>query len=157
MIENIIGWALLLVFPIIAIGSVVYAARYYKKIRKEIAEREEQQKREREENLRKLRAAKAESWNKLRTGATHVGDSTYYFDANKMKTTVTEQATGKRVSYVHTKDDGPDLLTTMIVADMLNNNKSSSSGSVSWSNDVPSIDTSSSWDSGSSDTGSSWD
>lgn len=37
------------------------------------------------------------------------------------------------------KDWSPDMLTTMIIADMLTHNKSSSAGSVTWDNDTPTI------------------
>lgn len=152
--ENIIGWTLMVMIPATLMLLGYYIVKSYRKYRLRKVEAERKHK----EYLAQLKKERENSWKQLRQGATHVGNTRYDFNTDQSRTTVTNQSTGQRVSYVHTNNDTPDLLTTLIVADLLNNNKSSSSGSVSWSNDIPSIDTSSSWDSGSSsDSSSTWD
>lgn len=181
--ENLLGWLLLVMMVAIPALLVFGAVKLYKrqKLKREKAEIA------RADALAKLKTEREESWKRMKSGATHVGKTTYDYNLNKSRTTVTEKDTGKRVSYVHENDSGPDLLTTMIVADMLFNHKDSSAGTVKWDNDVPSItpkyesssssswglddddsrksasssfsssDSSSSWDSSSSDSGPSSD
>jgi hypothetical protein len=158
--ENIIGWLLILLIPVAITFVLVWGIKRIK--------RRQLEKLQKVQDDLDRKAKEREAWRQKLRGATHVGKTTYDFNADKNRTVVKNQVTGSTVSYVHTRDDGPDILTTMIVADLLNNSKSSSSGSVSWSNDIPSVDTddkksswssdigSSSWDSGPSSS-SSWD
>lgn len=140
--ENAIGW-ILVVLLIAAPAFIIYTGvKMYKRHKQKAAE--EQQRRE--ESLFRLKKEREASWNRMKSGATHVGKTQYDFNANQSRTTVTEKDTGRRMSYVHENDSGPDLLTTMIVADMLFNHKESSAGTVSWKDYVPSVTTSSSDD-----------
>jgi len=131
--ENILGWILvgtLIALPVLVIWAGV---KLYKRTKLKQAE-----------DIRSRAERKAEAdkwWKEKQTGATHVGKTKYDYITDTQKTTVTEKATGKHISYVHERDDGPDLLTTMIVADLLFNHKDSSAGTVSWKNDVPSVST----------------
>lgn len=144
--ENIIGWALMILIPAFIVGLVVYSRMTYKRYK---IKREEEERLAFEAKIEAKRKD-AEYWKNRTKGATHVGRTKYDFNTNTHTTTVTNTATNNRVSYVHMKDDGPDILTTLIVADLLSSNKDSSSGSVSWNNDVPSIDSTSYSDTSSS-------
>lgn len=137
--ENVIGWLLVVMLVAVPALLVYGVVKLYSKHRKAVAEAD----RRREEALAQLKKSREETWNRMSKGATHVGKTQYDYIADQKRTTVTEKATGRQMSYVHQNDDGPDLLTTMIVADMLLNHKDSSSGTVSWKNDVPSVSTSS--------------
>ncbi len=131
--ENILGW--ILVGALIALPVLVGWAgvKLYNRIKL---------KQEQEAQARAQRKVAADNWWKEKQkGATHVGKTKYDYITDTKKTVVTEKSTGRQISYVHERDDGPDLLTTMIVADMLLNHKDSSAGTVSWKNDVPSIST----------------
>jgi hypothetical protein len=131
MMEDLIGWlliALVIVLPVLFVYSGIKLYRKHKIKQQQEYELQEQ----------KIKEAK-EAWQKKYTGATHVGKTTYDYNADKSRTVVTERATGQQMSYVHTNDSGPDLLTTMIVADMLLKNKESSAGTVSWKDDTPSV------------------
>jgi hypothetical protein len=131
MIENILGWSLLIAVPAIIIFGIVKARRAYEQYTL---------KRDQEETARAEKKAKAaRDWQKAYTGATHVGRTSYDYTTDRTRTTVKERETGREMSYVHTNDSGPDLLTTMLVADMLFKNKDSSAGTVSWKGDVPSV------------------
>ncbi len=159
--ENFIGWMLILLIPVVTVFVVVRGIKYFKLRR----ERKAQKIREELEQAKARDKQVKEEWRQKLRGATHIGRTTYDYNADKSRTVVKNQATGSTVSYVHTRDDGPDILTTMIVADLLSSNKSSSSGTVNWNNDVPSVEpeerkSSSSWSSSSSDdigSSSSWD
>ena len=136
--ENAIGW-LLAVLLIAAPVFIIYAGvKLYKKQKQKAAEEQQRH----EEALANIKKEREASYARAYSGATHVGKTTYDYNLNTSRTTVTEKDTGRRVSYVHENDNGPDLLTTMIVADMLFNHKESSSGSVTWNNDIPSVSTS---------------
>jgi len=154
--ENIIGWLLILLIPVAITFVLVWGIKRIK--------RRQLEKLQKVQDDLDRKAKEKEAWRQKLRGATHIGKTTYDYNAGVDRTVVKNQATGSTVSYVHTRDDGPDILTTMIVADLLNNHKSSSSGTVSWNNDVPSVDTddkksSSSWISSSDDisSSSSWD
>lgn len=134
--EDILGWVIVLAAIVIPVIAIYNGIKLYQRHRAE-ATRLEQQREER------IKQAKDE-WKKKYTGATHVGKTQYDYIADQKRTTVTEKATGKQMTYVHQNDSGPDLLTTMIVADMLLNHKDSSAGTVKWDNDIPSVSTSSS-------------
>lgn len=169
--EDLLGWLLLAVVLAVPVLLIYGSVKLYKRNKL----KREQEELRHAESLRKLRKEREESWDRMKSGSTHVGKTTYDYNMNKSRTTVTEKDTGKRMTYVHENDSGPDLLTTMIVADMLLNNKDSSSGRVKWDSDVPSVtetksSSSSSWgldddDSrksasssfSSSDSSSSWD
>ena len=144
--ENIIGWALMILIPTFIVGLIVYAKMAYKRYK---IKREEEDRLAFEAKIAAKRK-EAEYWKNRTKGATHVGRTKYDFDTDSLRTTVTNTATNNRVSYVHMKDDGPDILTTLIVADLLSSNKNSSSGTVSWDNDIPSIDSTSYSDTSSS-------
>lgn len=140
--EDTVAYFLIASLVVLFVWLPYSAYKLIKRSKQKAIEAEKQ----REEALRTLKVEREASWNCLKSGATHVGKTQYDYNMNKTRTTVTEKDTGKRVSYVHENDSGPDLLTTMIVADMLLNNKDSSSGRVKWDNDVPSVTTSSSDD-----------
>ncbi len=131
--ENLLGWILMVALVALPVLFVWVGIKLYKRTKL---------KQEQEAQARAERKIAADNWWKEKhAGATHVGKTKYDYITDTSKTTVTERATGKNISYVHTKDDSPDLLTTLIVADMLFNHKDSSSGTVSWKNDVPSVST----------------
>ena len=131
--ENAIGW-ILAVLLIAAPAAVIYfGIKLYRRTKLKQAQEDAA----REERIKEAK----ESWKKKYDGATHVGKTQYDYITDTKRTTVTERATGQQMSYVHTNDSGPDLLTTMIVADMLFNHKNSSSGTVSWKDDVPTVTT----------------
>lgn len=133
--ENLLGW-LVLVFIVVSPAFAIYIGiRQYKRYKVNKAEAERLQK----EAVHKRNKEKQESWDRMKSGATHIGKTTYDFNLNASRTTVTDRKTKQHVSYVHENDSGPDLLTTMIVADLLLNNKDSSSGTVSWKDSIPSI------------------
>ncbi len=131
--ENILGWILVGVLIALPVLFVWAGVKLYKRTKL---------KQEQEVQARAERKVAADNWWKEKQrGATHVGKTKYDYITDTNRTTVTEKSTGKHVSYVHERDDGPDLLTTMIVADMLFNHKDTSSGTVSWKNDVPTVTT----------------
>lgn len=140
--EDIVAYFLMASLAVLFI-YVPYSA--YKFIKSSRQRAEEAQQRH-TEALASLKREREASWNRMKSGATHVGKTQYDYISDQKRTTVTEKATGRRMSYVHENDSGPDLLTTMIVADMLFNHKDSSAGTVKWDNDVPSVTTSSSND-----------
>lgn len=144
--EDVIAYAVIVALVALSVLAVYKGVSMYKKRKQELAEKLAK----RQEILTDLKKDREATWQKLRSGATHVGKTTYDYNADKSRTTVTERDTGKRVSYVHENDSGPDLLTTMIVADMLLNQKESSAGTVSWKDDVPSVKSTSSSSSSSS-------
>lgn len=129
--ENILGWILvcaLIALPVLVVWAGV---KLYKRIKL---------KQEQEAQARAQRKVDVDNWWKERqAGATHVGKTKYDYVTDTTKTTVTDRRTGQNMSYVHETNGSPDLLTTMIVADMLFNHKDSSSGTVSWKNDVPTV------------------
>lgn len=137
--EDIVAYFLMVSLAVLFVYVPYSAYRFIKRSR----QRAEEQQRLREEALAQLKKEREASWDRMSKGATHVGKTQYDYIADQKRTTVTEKATGKQMSYIHHNEDGPDLLTTMIVADMLLNHKDSSSGTVSWKNDVPSVSTSS--------------
>lgn len=162
--ENLIGWAIILSIPVVITLVLVWGI-------KRIQRRQLEKLQKIQDDLNRKQKER-EEWNKRVSGATHVGRTRYDYNADKYKTTVTNRATGNNVSYVHMRDDGPDILTTMIVADLLSSNKESTSGTVSWKDDTPTVSrddddsrkssswgsdigSSSSWDSSSSDSSSS--
>lgn len=156
--ENVIGWLIVLLIPIVITFVLVWGI-------KRIQRRQLEKLQKVQDQLNRKEQIKQEWRQKLR-GATHVGNTKYDYHTDTSKTVVKNQATGSTVSYVHTRDDGPDILTTLIVADLLSSNKSSASGTVNWNNDIPSVEpeerksSSSSWSSSSSDdigSSSSWD
>lgn len=131
MIENILGWSLVIAIPALVVFGIYKAQRAYKRY----TERKAQ-----EAIAKAERSAKAaREWQQKLQGATHVGKTTYDYIGDQHRTIVTEKATGRQMSYVHTNDSGPDLLTTMIVANMLLNNKDSSAGTVDWKDNVPTV------------------
>lgn len=131
MIENILGWSLLIAVPAIIIFGIVKARRAYERYTL---------KRDQEETARAEKKAKeARDWQKAYTGATHVGKTTYDYNTNMSRTTVTERDTGRKMSYVHENSSGPDLLTTAIIANMILNNKDSSASTVDWKDNVPTV------------------
>lgn len=137
--ENILGWILVVALVTLPVLFVWVGVNLYKRTKLKQAQRAQ------ERADRKV--AVDNWWKEKHQGATHVGKTKYDYITDTSKTTVTERATGKNISYVHTKDDSPDLLTTLIVADMLLNHKDSSAGTVSWKNEVPTVKetSSSSW------------
>ncbi len=137
--ENVIGWLLVVMLVAVPALLIYGVVKLYSKHRKAVAEADQR----REEALATLKKERQASWDRMSKGATHVGKTQYDYIADQKRTTVTEKATGRQMSYVHHNEDGPDLLTTMIVADMLLNHKDTSSGTVSWKDDVPSVSTSS--------------
>lgn len=137
--ENLIGWMLLVAIVFIP-GLVIYTGyKLYKKRKQET----EEANLKREKILAELKREREATWERMRKGSTHIGKTTYDYNLDRSRTTVTEKDTGRKISYIHENDSGPDLLTTMIVANMLLNNKDSSAGTVEWKNDVPSVTTSS--------------
>ena len=137
--ENVIGWLLAILLVAVPALLIYGIVKFYRKHKIAAAEAE----RRREEALATLKKERKATWDRMSKGATHVGKTQYDYIADQKRTTVTEKATGRQMSYVHHNEDGPDLLTTMIVADMLLNHKDTSSGTVSWKDDVPSVSTSS--------------
>ena len=137
MIENILGWLIILAFPIGIVFGIVKARRAYERY----TLKRDQEETKRAEAIAKYQREQVASWTKRKESATHVGKTTYDYNLDKSRTTVTDRETKRQVSYVHETNGSPDLLTTLIVADMLFNNKESSAGTVSWKDDVPSIDT----------------
>lgn len=133
--ENFIGWIIVAFIVVSPMFAIYIGVRQYRKYRTEKAEYEKKQ----QEAIFQKNKEQAETWKSLKSGATHVGRTTYDYNLGTNRTTVTDRTTKRNISYVHENDSGPDLLTTMIVADMLLNNKNSSSGTVSWKDDIPSI------------------
>ncbi len=129
--ENILGWILVCALIALPVLFVWAGVKLYKRTKLK------QEQRTREHAERKVAADNW--WKEKQKGATHVGKTKYDYITDTKRTTVTEKETGKQISYVHERDDGPDLLTTMIVADLLFNNKDSSSGKVSWKGDTPTV------------------
>ena len=144
--ENLLGWFLIPLVVLLPVFAVYTGIKLYRKRVEKIAEQE----RLREESLRKLKKEREDSWARAKSGATHVGKTTYDYNLDRSRTTVTERDTGRRMSYVHENDSGPDLLTTALIANMLFNNKESSAGTVSWKDDVPTVTETSSSSSSSS-------
>lgn len=143
--ENVIGWILVVALVALPVLFIWAGVKLYKRTKI---------KQEQAEQARKDRKAEADKWWKERqTGATHVGKTKYDYVTDTTKTTVTDKRTGQNMSYVHETNGSPDLLTTMVIADMLFNNKDSSSGRVKWDNDVPSVTETSSRSSSSSSWG----
>ncbi len=129
--ENLIGWLLMVVLVAVPVLTIWAGIKLYKRTKLKQAQ---------EIKARAERKAEADKWWKEKhTGATHVGKTSYDYITDTTKTTVTDRRTGQNMSYVHETNGSPDLLTTMIVADMLFNNKDSSSGTVSWKDDVPTV------------------
>ena len=137
--EDIVAYFLMASLAVLFIYIPYSAYKFIKRSK----QRAEEAQRQHEEHLATLKKERQASWDRMSKGATHVGKTQYDYIADQKRTTVTEKATGRQMSYVHHNEDGPDLLTTMIVADMLLNHKDTSSGTVSWKNDVPSVSTSS--------------
>lgn len=129
--ENILGWVLILALIAVPVLIVRVAVKLFKK-HVEARKQEEQDRIERKQKA-------TEQWRKQYAGATHVGKTTYDYNADMSRTTVTERDTGRRMSYVHENSSGPDLLTTAIIANMILNNKDSSAGTVDWKDNVPSV------------------
>jgi len=135
MFEDAVGWLLMVATPVLVIGAGYWTL-------KKIQKKKLQAKLQREqalEQLRQEREASKARWKERLNGATHVGKTTYDYNADVHRTTVTERGTNNSISYVHTNDTGPDLLTTMIVAELLKSKSDTASGSVSWDNDVPKV------------------
>lgn len=151
MIENIIGWALILLLPALAVYIVVRMRRRLEKIRQErheaemrIIEERAKQARERERQRAKERAEFEARLNGIGVKA----KSTFDPVTNTVKTTVKDTKTGKTVnsatpthtpSATQSVNDWMDPLTTLILADMITNNKDTVAGTVTWKDDVPTI------------------
>lgn len=133
--EDIIAYFLIVALIVVPVFVVYGAVKFFKK---RIEERKLEEARRKEE-LEQRRIAREEAWDRMHKGSTHVGSTKYDYVADQNRTTVTEKDTGRRVSYVHETNGSPDLLTTMIVADMLTNHKDSSAGTVKWKDDVPTV------------------
>jgi len=150
MIENIIGWSLILLLPALAIFVAIKLRRRLKKItqaryeaEQRLAEELVRQARERE----RKRVKEREEWQARLDGAGVKAKTTYDFNSNTVRTAVTNKKT-KTTTYVDTpveRNTTPvnnwsnDLLTTMIITDMLSNHKDVSAGTVNWKDDTPTV------------------
>jgi hypothetical protein len=146
--ENLIGWLLLTLIPVASATGVFYIVRYRKRMVEQreaaeyaLAEERAKQARERE----RQRAKEREEWQARLDGKTV--KSTYDFNNNTVKTAVKDKKTNT-TSYVTTPVESvsspinnwsTDLLTTMVIADMLTNHKDVSAGTVSWKDDTPTV------------------
>lgn len=148
MIENIIGWSLIFVVPALAVYIALKLRRRLEKIKQDryeaemrLAEVRAEQARERE----RQRVKEREEWQARLDGAGVKAKSSYNFNTNSIDTAVQNKKTG-RTTYASTpvpsepvNNWSNDLLTTMIITDMLTNHKDVSAGTVSWKDDTPTI------------------
>jgi len=194
MIENIIGWSLILLVPVLAVYIAIKLRRRLEKIKQDRYEAEQRLAEERAKQARereKQRAKEREEFQARLDGKTV--SSKYDYNTNTVlakvhdkKTNTTTYKTVPAETLPPVDNWSNDLLTTMVIADMLSSHKDVSAGTVSWKDDTPTIketyskpstdfgfddsdsrksssssfsssDSSSSWDSSSSDSGPSSD
>jgi hypothetical protein len=149
--ENLIGWVLIVLVPVAIIYTALKIRRRLEKIKQDryeaeyrLAEERAKQARERE----RQRAKEREEWQARLDGAGVKAKTTYDFNSNTVRSAVTNKKT-KTTTYVDTPVErnttqpvnnwSTDLLTTMVIADMLTNHKDVSAGTVSWKDDTPTI------------------
>lgn len=145
--ENLIGWLLILMVPaVIAVGGI-YLYRAWKRDveRKEqeaIAQAEQRAKEYRERERQRIK--EREEWQARLDGKTV--SSKYDYNTNTVQAKVHDKKTNTTTySTVPTESLPPvnnwstDLLTTMIISDMLTNHKDVSAGTVKWKDDTPTI------------------
>lgn len=145
--ENVIGWLLIAMVPtVIAVGGI-YLFRAWKrdaerKEREAIAQAEQRAKEARERERQRLK--EREEWQARLDGKTV--SSKYDYNTNTIQAKVHDKKTNTTTySTVPTESLPPvnnwsnDLLTTMVIADLLTNHKDVSAGTVKWKDDTPTV------------------
>jgi len=165
--ENIIGWLLLTVIPAFIAVVAYYGVKHYKKRKQEELDQWLKDTDERARALREAERQRQRTLAKNYIAPTAKTKSTSYTSTARSSTATTTSTASQPAS-----DWSSDLLTTMIIADMLTNNKDTVAGTVTWKDDVPTIKETSSFSWGlddsdsrksasstfsSSDSSSSWD
>jgi hypothetical protein len=148
MLENILGWSVIVAFPVGVIFGLYKLIKYRKRIADEREAEEYAQALERAKQARereRQRAKEREEWQARLDGKSV--KSTYDFNNNTVKTAVKDKKTNT-TSYVTTPAESvsspinnwsTDLLTTMIITDLLTNHKDVSAGTVNWKDNTPTI------------------
>jgi len=145
--ENVIGWLLIAMVPtVIAVGGI-YLYRSWKRDaeRKEqeaIAQAEQRAKEARERERQRIK--EREEWQARLDGKTVSSKYDYNTDTvlakvHDKKTNTTTYKTVPAETIPPVNNWSNDLLTTMIISDMLTNHKDVSAGTVSWKDDTPTI------------------
>ena len=163
MVENVIGWALVVLIPL----SVVFVLY---KVKQHIKRQTEMKKQQRERALAQLKEEREESWRRLRQRA-GIGKQTQVVGNNSVGIQSGGNAT---YNVTPATDSGFDLATMILLNSTLNSRSGAVTASVdydtntmtvkeepvrsssSWSSDDDSPSKSSSWSS-SGNSGSSWD
>lgn len=155
--EDAIGWIIMLLIPVAFIFGFIQIRKMIERstMRKHEAEMRRAEAYAKHIRERNARMVKTRAEDKAREQARKKLD--YYSVSTPARSTTT--------------DTGPDLLTTMILMDVMNSPSGTVAGTVSWKDDTPTItpssssswsssddspSKSSSWSSSSSDSSSSW-
>ena len=162
--ENLIGWLLIVLVPVVIIYTAIKLRRRLEKIKQERYEAEQRLAEERAKQARereRQRIKEREEWQARLDGAGVSAKTSYDVSSSTVRHAVKNKKTNTTTSTSVPVDNwNNDLLTTMIITDMLTNHKDVSAGTVTWNDDTPTVKEtystpSSSWSS-SSDSSSSW-
>jgi hypothetical protein len=123
--ENLIGWLLIVVVPVV-IGFGIYKVVKYRK-------RKQEEREQAELELLEQKAKYMREQYKPKGSTTTVSPQPIK-SIPQTSTKAVESTTPAPAS-----DWSNDLLTTMIISDMLNNHKDVSAGTVSWKDDTPTV------------------
>ena len=145
--ENLIGWLLIVLIPVLVIYTAVKLRRRLEKIKQARYEAEQRLAEERarvQRERERQRIKEREEWQARLDGAGVSAKTTYDFNSNTVrhavknkKTNTTTYADVPVSNLAPVNNWSTDLLTTMIISDMLANHKDVSAGTVSWKDDTP--------------------
>ena len=148
--ENLIGWLLIVLIPVLVIYTAVKLRRRLEKIKQDRYEAEQRLAEERarvQRERERQRIKEREEWQARLDGAGVSAKTTYDFNSNTVRHAVKNKKTNTTTyadvpvasNLAPVNNWSTDLLTTMIISDMLANHKDVSAGTVSWKDDTPTV------------------
>ena len=145
--ENVIGWLLIAMVPAVIAAGGIYLYRAWKREveRKEqraiaVAEHRAKEARERERQRAKEQAeCQARLAGKTVSSKYDYNTDTITAKVHDKKTNTTTYKTVPTETLAPVNNWSTDLLTTMVIADMLSSHKDVSAGTVSWKDDTPTV------------------
>jgi hypothetical protein len=146
--ENLIGWLLIVLVPVVIIYTAIKLRRRLEKIKQERYEAEQRLAEERAKQARereRQRIKEREEWQARLDGAGVSAKTSYDFNSDTVRHAVKNKKTNT-TTYVDVpapsnlapvNNWSNDMLTTMIISDLITNHKDVSAGTVSWKDDTP--------------------
>lgn len=129
-LENILGWIVILAFPLGAAWGLYRIVKRHNDETARLQAKWEADMKEQMSRLEKLKSARSQQKTANNTPPKKS-------EPPKYSSTATATSTSTVAQPVNNWSD--DLLTTMIIADMLSNHKDTVAGTVSWKDDIPTI------------------